>query len=214
MTPARGAPASQGLPALDWDKMEGLIPAIVQDADSGRVLMLGYMNAAALKQTETSGRVTFWSRSKKRLWTKGETSGHFLRVKKIEADCDRDCLLISAQPAGPVCHLGTRSCWGDAPQSRAEALTFLGELEAIIDERVRERPAGSYTTKLMDEGLGRLAQKVGEEGGELALAAVTQSDAQILGEAADLLFHMLLLLKAKGLTLALVADTLKARHEG
>jgi phosphoribosyl-ATP pyrophosphohydrolase/phosphoribosyl-AMP cyclohydrolase len=199
---------------LDWDKMNGLIPAIVQDAGSGTVLMLGYMNADALKLTETSGNVTFWSRSKGRLWTKGESSGHFLRVKKIVADCDRDCLLIAAQPAGPVCHLGTRTCWGDAPQSRAEELAFFGELESIIDARVRERPPGSYTTKLMDEGLGRLAQKVGEEGVELALAAVTSSDAQILGEAADLLFHMLLLLKAKGLTLALVADTLKARHEG
>jgi len=198
---------------VDWDKMNGLIPAIVQDAGSGTVLMLGYMNADALKLTETSGNVTFWSRSKGRLWTKGESSGHFLRVKKIVADCDRDCLLISARPAGPVCHLGTRTCWGDAPQSRAEELAFLGELEAIIDARVRERPAGSYTTKLMDEGLGRLAQKVGEEGVELALAAVTSSDAQILGEAADLLFHMLLLLKAKDLKLAQVAETLKARHE-
>ncbi len=198
---------------LDWDKMNGLIPAIVQDAGSGTVLMLGYMNADALKLTETSGNVTFWSRSKGRLWTKGESSGHFLRVKKIVADCDRDCLLIAAQPAGPVCHLGTRTCWGDAPQSRAEELAFLGELESIIDARVRERPPGSYTTKLMDEGLGRLAQKVGEEGVELALAAVTSSDAQILGEAADLLFHMLLLLKAKGLKLAQVAETLKARHE-
>ena len=198
---------------LDWDKMNGLIPAIVQDAGSGTVLMLGYMNADALKLTETSGNVTFWSRSKGRLWTKGESSGHFLRVKKFVADCDRDCLLISARPAGPVCHLGTRTCWGDAPQSRAEELAFLGELESIIDARVRERPAGSYTTKLMDEGLGRLAQKVGEEGVELALAAVTSSDAQILGEAADLLFHMLLLLKAKDLKLAQVAETLKARHE-
>ena len=201
------------LPALDWDKMDGLIPAIVQDAGSGTVLMLGYMNAAALEQTETSGRVTFWSRSKGRLWTKGESSGHFLQVMSIVADCDRDCLLISAQPAGPVCHLGTRTCWGDAPQSRAEELAFLGELESIIDARVRERPPGSYTTKLMDEGVGRLAQKVGEEGVELALAAVSQSDAQVLGEASDLVFHMLLLLKAKGLSLALVADTLRARHE-
>jgi phosphoribosyl-ATP pyrophosphohydrolase/phosphoribosyl-AMP cyclohydrolase len=193
--------------------MDGLIPAIVQDAGSGTVLMLGYMNAAALEQTETSGRVTFWSRSKGRLWTKGESSGHFLQVMSIVADCDRDCLLISAQPAGPVCHLGTRSCWGDAPRSRAEELAFLGELESIIDARVRERPPGSYTTKLMDEGVGRLAQKVGEEGVELALAAVSQSDAQVLGEASDLVFHMLLLLKAKGLSLALVADTLRARHE-
>jgi len=199
---------------LDWAKMNGLIPAIVQDAGSGAVLMLGYMNAEALAATESSGRVTFWSRSKGRLWTKGESSGHFLQVKNIAADCDGDTLLILADPSGPVCHRGTATCWGDAPQSRAEALAFLGELESIIDARVRQRPPGSYTTKLMDQGLGRLAQKVGEEGVELALAAVTQSDAQVLGEAADLLFHMLLLLQAKGLSLAQVAHTLRARNKG
>jgi phosphoribosyl-ATP pyrophosphohydrolase/phosphoribosyl-AMP cyclohydrolase len=121
--------------------------------------------------------------------------------------------LILAEPSGPVCHLGTATCWGDAPQSRAEETAFLGQLESIIAARIRERPPGSYTTQLMDQGLGRLAQKVGEEGVELALAAVTQSETQILGEAADLLFHMLLLLKAKGLSLARVADTLRARHE-
>jgi phosphoribosyl-ATP pyrophosphohydrolase/phosphoribosyl-AMP cyclohydrolase len=199
---------------IDWDKMKGLIPAVVQDAGSGAVLMLGYMNAQALAATEATRRVTFWSRSKGRLWTKGETSGHFLLVQEIAADCDRDSLLILAEPSGPVCHLGTSTCWGDgAPQSRAERLAFLGQLESIIAARVAERPPGSYTTKLLDQGLGRVAQKVGEEGVELALAAVTQTDQQILGEAADLLFHMLLLLKAKGLSLTGVADTLRARNK-
>lgn len=199
---------------IDWDKMNGMIPAIIQDAGSGAVLMLGYMNPEALAATESTRRVTFWSRSKQRLWTKGESSGHFLLVKEIAADCDRDSLLILAEPTGPVCHLGTATCWGsDAPQSRAEPLAFLGQLESIIAARVADRPPGSYTTRLLDQGLGRVAQKVGEEGVELALAAVTQTDQEILGEAADLLFHVLLLLKAKGLSLTEVADTLESRNK-
>jgi phosphoribosyl-ATP pyrophosphohydrolase/phosphoribosyl-AMP cyclohydrolase len=199
---------------LDWDKMHGLIPAVIQDAGSGAVLMLGYMNAEALAATESTRRVTFWSRSKQRLWTKGESSGHFLHVKEIAADCDRDSLLILAEPAGPACHMGTATCWGsNAPQSRAQPLEFLGQLESIIAARMKERPPGSYTTKLLDQGLGRLAQKVGEEGVELALAAVTLPKPEILGEAADLLFHMLLLLKAKGLSLADVAGILQARNK-
>jgi phosphoribosyl-ATP pyrophosphohydrolase/phosphoribosyl-AMP cyclohydrolase len=199
---------------LDWHKMNGLIPAVIQDAGSGAVLMLGYMNAEALAATESTRRVTFWSRRKRRLWTKGESSGHFLQVKEIAADCDRDSLLILAEPTGPVCHMGTPTCWGSAaPQSRAERLAFLGQLESIIATRLTDRPPGSYTSKLLDQGLGRIAQKVGEEGVELALAAVTQPAPEILGEAADLLFHMLLLLKAKGLSLADVAGTLQARNE-
>ena len=197
----------------DWDKMNGLLPAIVQDAGSGAVLMLGYMNREALAATESTRRVTFWSRSKGRLWTKGESSGHYLLVKAIAQDCDRDTLLILAEPTGPVCHLGTATCWGEgAPQSRAQRHAFLGQLEAIIAARLAERPPNSYTTRLLDQGLRRVAQKVGEEGVELALAAVTQSDAEILGEAADLLYHMLLLLKAKDLSLAAVADTLESRN--
>jgi len=199
---------------LDWDKMGGLVPAVVQDAGSGAVLMLGYMNPEALAVTESTRRVTFWSRSKRRLWTKGESSGHFLHVKDIAADCDRDSLLILAEPGGPVCHLGTPTCWGNgAPHSGAEGLAFLGRLESIIAARLTERPPGSYTTALLDQGLGRVAQKIGEEGVELALAAVTQTDQEILGEAADLLFHMLLLLKAKGLSLAGVAGILESRHK-
>jgi phosphoribosyl-AMP cyclohydrolase / phosphoribosyl-ATP pyrophosphohydrolase len=197
---------------LDWDKMNGLVPAVIQDAGSGAVLMLGYMNREALAATESTRRATFWSRRKGRLWTKGESSGHFLLVKQIAVDCDGDTLLILAEPTGPVCHLGTPTCWGDAaPQSRAESHAFLGQLEHTIAERVATRRPDSYTSKLLDQGLRRVAQKVGEEGVELALAAVTQSDAEILGETADLVYHVLVLLKAKGLSLAQVADTLRSR---
>jgi phosphoribosyl-AMP cyclohydrolase / phosphoribosyl-ATP pyrophosphohydrolase len=198
---------------LDWGKDSGLLPAIVQDAGNGAVLMLGYMNRAALEATQTTGRVTFWSRSKGRLWTKGETSGHFLELKEIAVDCDGDTLLILAKPTGPACHLGTATCWGEsAPRSAAQPIEFLGRLEGIIAERIAERPAGSYTAKLLAEGTRRIAQKVGEEGLELALAGVAQSDQEIIGEAADLLYHMLLLLKVKGLSLAQVAVELESRH--
>jgi phosphoribosyl-AMP cyclohydrolase / phosphoribosyl-ATP pyrophosphohydrolase len=201
------------LPALDWEKMDGLIPAIVQDAVSGAVLMMGYMNPAALAATEASRRVTFWSRSKGRLWTKGESSGHFLEVQSVSADCDRDTLLILARPLGPACHLGTATCWGEsAPQSFAERLAFLGTLEQIVAQRIATRPEGSYTSNLAGKGIIRIAQKVGEEGLELALAGVAQSDREIIGEAADLLYHTLLLLGFKGLSLAQVAGELQARH--
>ena len=203
------------LPTLDWDKMNGLVPAIVQDAASGAVLMLGYMNREALAATEATGRVTFWSRSKGRLWIKGESSGHFLEVRSISADCDQDTLLILAQPSGPVCHLGTATCWGqDAPRSRVQDLAFLGTLEQIVTQRIATRPEGSYTAKLVNAGLTRIAQKVGEEGLELALAAVAQSDGEIIGEAADLLFHTALLLKVKGLSLGQVVAELESRHSG
>jgi phosphoribosyl-ATP pyrophosphohydrolase/phosphoribosyl-AMP cyclohydrolase len=203
------------LPTLDWEKMNGLVPAIVQDATSGAVLMMGYMNRDALAATESTGRVTFWSRSKGRLWTKGESSGHFLKLHSISADCDQDALLILAQPAGPSCHLGTATCWGqDAPRSLAQDLAFLGTLEQIVTQRIATRPEGSYTAKLVDAGITRIAQKVGEEGLELALAAVAQSDGEIIGEAADLLFHTALLLKAKGLSLAQVVAELESRHSG
>jgi phosphoribosyl-ATP pyrophosphohydrolase/phosphoribosyl-AMP cyclohydrolase len=202
------------LPDLDWEKMNGLIPAIIQDVTTGAVLMMGYMNDAALAATEATGRVTFWSRSKGRLWTKGESSGHFLEVNSISVDCDRDTLLILARAAGPACHLGTATCWGeDAPHSFAQDLAFLATLERIVAERIATRPEGSYTAKLIDEGLTRIAQKVGEEGLELALAAVVQSDGEIIGETADLLFHTLLLLNVKGLTLAQVIAELESRNQ-
>ena len=200
---------------LNWTKGDGLLPAIVQDASSGAVLMLGYMNREALAATRASGCVTFWSRSKGRLWTKGETSGHFLKLKEIAADCDGDTLLIMADPSGPACHKGTPTCWGDgAPESAAQQLAFLGALEQVITQRIATRPPGSYTVKLLDEGTRRIAQKVGEEGLELALAGVSQSGPEIISEAADLLYHTLLLLKVKGLSLSQVILELERRHAG
>jgi phosphoribosyl-AMP cyclohydrolase / phosphoribosyl-ATP pyrophosphohydrolase len=197
----------------DWDKGNGLLPAIVQDPSSGAVLMLAFMNREALAQTERSGRVTFWSRSKNRLWTKGETSGHFLEFKRMAVDCDGDALLILASPSGPACHLGTSTCWGENPsQSDAEGLAFLGALERTIAQRISLRPQGSYIASLLTQGTLRIAQKVGEEGLELALAAVAQSDEKIVDEAADLLFHTLLLLAVKGLSLSHVVAKLQSRH--
>jgi phosphoribosyl-AMP cyclohydrolase / phosphoribosyl-ATP pyrophosphohydrolase len=198
---------------LDWDKGGGLLPAIVQDAGSGAVLMLGYMNRQALEMTQAGGRVTFWSRSKGRLWTKGETSGRFLQVKEIAADCDNDTLLILAEPLGPACHRGTATCWGEKPpRADAQQVAFLTQLEQVIAQRIATRPPGSYTAKLLAEGTRRIAQKVGEEGLELALAGVAQSDREIIAEAADLLYHTLLLLKVKGLSLSQVVVELEARH--
>jgi phosphoribosyl-AMP cyclohydrolase / phosphoribosyl-ATP pyrophosphohydrolase len=198
---------------LDWDKGAGLLPAIVQDAASGAVLMLGYMNREALAATESSGRVTFWSRRKQRLWTKGETSGHYLALRSVTADCDGDTLLVLADPQGPACHNGTATCFGAAPpRPDVERLAFLSALEGIIRERIHARPEGSYTAKLLDQGPRRIAQKVGEEGLELALAAVAQGTDEVIDEAADLLYHMLLLLQSKGLSLAHISDRLEARH--
>jgi phosphoribosyl-ATP pyrophosphohydrolase/phosphoribosyl-AMP cyclohydrolase len=205
--------ATMAMPDLDWDKLNGLAPAIVQDAGNGAVLMMGYMNREALAATTATGRVTFWSRSRGRLWTKGETSGHFLDVRSVAADCDRDTLLILAEPRGPACHLGTATCWGEsAPRSDAQRLAFLSTLENIIAQRIATRPKDSYTAQLLAGGVRRIAQKVGEEGLELALAAVAQSDEEIIGEAADLLYHSLLLLKVKGLSLAQIVAELAARH--
>jgi phosphoribosyl-ATP pyrophosphohydrolase/phosphoribosyl-AMP cyclohydrolase len=194
---------------IDFDKGGGLVPAIVQHFTSAEVLMLGYMSAEALAVTRASGLVTFWSRSKGRLWKKGETSGHVLEVKSIRADCDRDALLIEAAPRGPTCHLGNTSCFGDHAK---RPLGFLAELDALIERRHAERPAGSYTTGLFDAGTRRIAQKVGEEGVETALAAVAQDDSALLGEAADLVYHLMVMLRARGLSLADVDATLARRH--
>lgn len=196
---------------LDWAKGNGLLPAIVQHWLSGEVLMLGYMNAEALAQTQASGLVTFFSRSKQRLWTKGESSGHVLALKSIRIDCDADTLLVLAEPHGPTCHLGTSSCFGAAVRP---PLGFLAELDALVAQRHAERPAGSYTTRLFEGGMRRIAQKVGEEGVETALAAVVQDDAELLGEAADLVFHLTVALRARGLGLADVARVLADRHAG
>jgi len=199
---------------VDWGKGNGLLPAIVQDAGDGAVLMLGYMNREALAETLASGRVTFWSRSKGRLWTKGESSGNFLALRAAAVDCDGDTLLVLAEPAGPACHTGTRTCWGEnAPRAAGERLGFLAKLEGIIEQRIASRPEGSYTSKLLAEGTRRIAQKVGEEGLELALAAVSQADEEVLGEAADLLYHAMLLLQVKNLSLAQVVAELELRHK-
>lgn len=203
-----------GLDRLDWEKGGGLLPAIVQDADSGEVLMLAYMSRESLEATRASGRATFWSRSKQRLWTKGESSGHFLEVRDITADCDADTLLIMATPHGPACHRGSRTCFGDSPPRPAAArLAFLATLEGVVAERMATLPEGSYTAKLLSEGSRRVAQKVGEEALELALASVCQPDDEVVGEAADLLYHLLLLLKVRQLPLDRVVAELEARHE-
>ena len=194
------------LEALAWDKQGGLLPAIVQDADSLRVLMLGYMDRAALRATLDSRRVTFFSRSRQRLWVKGETSGHHLALVEIEPDCDSDTLLVRARPIGPTCHLGTQSCFASAPGDA------LAELDRLIADRERARPDGSYTTRLFDAGVRAIAQKVGEEGVETALAAVAQDETALLGEAADLLYHLVVLLRSRGLSLREVNAVLEARQ--
>ena len=192
--------------ALAWDKQGGQLPAIVQDAQTLRVLMLGYMDRAALQATLDSRRVTFFSRSKGRLWTKGEQSGHFLQLVSIEDDCDSDTLLVLAHPQGPTCHLQRTSCFPQAPGD------FLTELDALVAQRERERPAGSYTTRLFEAGVRSIAQKVGEEGVETALAAVAQQDAELAGEAADLLYHLLVLLRSRGMALDDAVAVLRTRH--
>lgn len=197
---------------LDWSKGDGLLPAVIQDARNGQVLMLGYMDRDALRATLNDKRVTFFSRSKQRLWTKGETSGNFLHLVDAAIDCDNDTLLITAHPDGPTCHKGTDSCFGTDIGADATRLAFLAQLEAVIDKRVSERPEGSYTARLWADGPTRMAQKVGEEGVEVALAAVTQSDEKLVGEAADLLFHLTLLLKSRKLSLANVVGELERRH--
>ena len=192
--------------ALDWDKVGGLMPAIVQDAATLRVLMLGYMDRAALESTLKGGKVTFFSRSKQRLWTKGETSGNHLDVVDVRIDCDADTVLVTVRPHGPTCHTGSTSCFGTAPGQ------FLGALDALVEQRERERPLDSYTTQLFEKGTRRIAQKVGEEGVETALAGVVQGDDELLGESADLLFHLIVLLRARGLSLADAVAVLERRH--
>ena len=199
--------------ALDWDKNEGLLPAIVQDARSGQVLMVAFMNREALRLTLTEKRVTFFSRSKQRLWTKGESSGHWLNVVDVATDCDQDALLVLATPEGPTCHRGTQSCFGDEIATDAAELSFLMRLESTIAQRISDRPEGSYTARLWSEGPTRIAQKVGEEGVEVALAAVTQNDERLVGESADLLYHLALLLKSRNLSLTTVVRELEQRHK-
>ncbi|QDE38950.1 bifunctional phosphoribosyl-AMP cyclohydrolase/phosphoribosyl-ATP diphosphatase HisIE [Luteibacter pinisoli] len=193
----------------DFAKGDGLVPAIVQHARTGEVLMLGYMDEAALAKTQATGLVTFFSRSKQRLWTKGETSGDTLALVDVAIDCDADTLLVRALPAGPTCHNGTSSCFGNEV---VPALGFLAELDALVASRHAERPAGSYTTSLFEGGIRRMAQKVGEEGVETALAAVAEDDDALIGEAADLVFHLMVVLRARNIGFGQVAAKLASRH--
>jgi phosphoribosyl-ATP pyrophosphohydrolase/phosphoribosyl-AMP cyclohydrolase len=195
---------------IDFKKMEGLIPAVVQDAFTGKVLMLGYMNEVALTKTEESGRVTFFSRSKNRLWTKGETSGHFLEVVSMQEDCDGDAILVKAKPSGPVCHTGADTCFNEGNASKTP---FIDQLRAIIKDRKANPSEGSYTSSLFSKGINKLAQKVGEEAVELVIEAKDDNKDLFLGEAADLLFHYLVLLEAKGYELDEVVDVLMKRHK-
>lgn len=193
------------LDQLDWTKQNGLLPAIVQDADTGQVLMLGYMNAEALQESLRSRQVTFFSRSRNRLWTKGESSGHFLALESIEADCDNDSLLVQARPQGPTCHLDRDSCFPDAPRY------FLSELERRIAARRTADPQASYSRRLMDKGLPKVAQKVGEEAVETVIAALAEDKTALCNESADLLYHLLVLLQCKDVALAEVIAVLKQR---
>jgi phosphoribosyl-AMP cyclohydrolase / phosphoribosyl-ATP pyrophosphohydrolase len=194
---------------LNFSKLNGLVPAIVQDANSGRVLMLGFMNQEALNRTQKEGLVTFFSRTKKRIWQKGEESGNHLRVVRIDCDCDNDTLLIQAMPEGPVCHRGTATCFEPI---EFPAISFLSELQGIIENRKKELPEGSYTTKLFQQGIKKIAQKVGEEATELALEAMDNKDELFLNEAADLMYHYLVLLSARNKSIYDVALILKNRH--
>jgi phosphoribosyl-ATP pyrophosphohydrolase/phosphoribosyl-AMP cyclohydrolase len=208
----------QHLEELDFGKGGGLLPVVVQHADTGAVLMLGYMNREALDESLARGRAVFFSRTKARLWEKGETSGHALEVVAVQADCDKDALLVTARPLGPTCHLGTESCFGgalpagEAAMGSGAQLRFLSELEAIVAERMSVRPHDSYTARLVAGGIKRIAQKVGEEGLEVSLAAAAGSDEEVVAEAADLVYHLLVLLQARGLRLERVVRALRVRH--
>lgn len=191
---------------LDWRKQGGLIPAIVQDATTLQVLMMGWMSRESLAITLHDGRVTFYSRTRNRLWTKGETSGNTLQLVNIEVDCDADTLLVQANPNGPTCHLGRASCFPAAPAN------VLAELDGVITARERDRPDGSYTTRLFQSGVRGIAQKVGEEAVEVALAAVAQDDKSVLDESADLLFHLLVLLRSRGMSIQDVLSVLADRR--
>lgn len=207
----RNAPLTAAeVPALEWDKMGGLIPAAVQDAATLQLLMLGYMNEEALKQTLESGLVTFFSRSKGRLWTKGETSGNHLKLVAILPDCDNDALLVCAEPVGPTCHLGTDSCFSaEGP----EGIGWLARLAQIIGERASADPEQSYTARLLAKGAGRIAQKIGEEGVEVALAGASGTREECISESADLIYHLTVLMQARGFGWDDVAAVLKERHK-
>lgn len=202
---------------IDFNKMDGLVPAIIQDAQTDKVLMLGFMNEEAYKKTVETGKVTFWSRTRNTLWTKGETSGNFLNVVEILNDCDQDTLLIKANPIGPVCHTGADTCWNEKnphkpANSKDNALLFLSELQDFIEKRHEEMPEGSYTTSLFKDGLNRMAQKVGEEALELVIEACNGTNERMIYEGSDMLYHLIVLLTSKGLRIEDMAAELRERH--
>lgn len=194
---------------IDFRKMNGLVPAIIQDNETLKVLMLGFMNEAAYERTVKSGLVTFYSRTRQALWTKGETSGHFLHVVSIQEDCDHDTLLIKAKPDGPVCHTGADTCWGETNEN---PLMFLDYLQRFIEQRHEQMPEGSYTTSLFQDGCHRMAQKVGEEALEAVIEAVAGNDERLIYEASDMLYHLIVLLTSKGLSIQDLAKELQRRH--
>lgn len=205
---------------IDFNKMNGLVPAIIQDAETRRVLMLGFMNEEAYQKTVETGRVTFWSRSRNCLWTKGETSGNFLHVVEILNDCDQDTLLIKVHPDGPTCHTGADTCWGESNTEGTEKtedteknpLLFLSDLQDFIEKRHEEMPEGSYTTSLFRDGLNRMAQKVGEEALELVIEATNGTNDRLIYEGSDMLYHLIVLLTSKGLRIEDMARELMERH--
>lgn len=195
---------------IDFDKMGGLVPAIIQDANTLRVLMLGFMNQEAYERTVETGLVTFYSRTRRTLWTKGETSGNYLHVSSIKEDCDHDTLLIAVHPDGPVCHTGTDTCWAETNDN---PILFLAQLQRFIEQRHKEMPEGSYTTSLFRDGCHRMAQKVGEEALEAVIEAVAGNDERLVYEAADMLYHLIVLLTSKGLSIEDLARELRERHD-
>ena len=199
---------------IDFEKMGGLVPAIIQDATTRKVLMLGFMNEEAYQKTLETKHVTFWSRTRQTLWTKGETSGHFLNLVDMKVDCDNDTLLIQANPIGPTCHTGTDTCWGEENrEQQGSPLQFLSELQDFIDKRKQEMPEGSYTTKLFRDGVNKIAQKVGEEALETVIEATNGTSDHLVYEASDLVYHLIVLLAEKGLRIEDVANELHRRHD-
>ena len=196
---------------IDFEKMDGLVPAIIQDATTKNVLMLGFMNDEAYEKTLATKHVTFWSRTRNTLWTKGETSGHFLNLVDMKIDCDNDTLLVRVNPVGPTCHTGTDTCWGE--ENESNPLLFLSELQSFIDKRKQEMPEGSYTTSLFTKGVNKIAQKVGEEALETVIEATNGTDDHLVYEASDLLYHLIVLLTEKGLRIEDVAEELHKRHD-
>jgi len=195
---------------LDFDKMNGLVPAIIQDADTRKVLMLGFMNQEAYEKTVQTGKVTFFSRTRNKLWTKGEESGHFLHLVSMAEDCDHDTLLIQVHPEGPTCHLGTDTCWAEKNE---EPVMFFKELQEFIQQRYEEMPEGSYTTSLFESGVNKMAQKVGEEAVETVIEACNGTDDRLIYEGADLLYHLIVLLTSKGYSIEDLARELMDRHK-